>query len=187
MSGTDVIWWSCSWAAFGIVSGWVASRWPLPRWSRDGWLTTIRDWEHYGDVYRRIGVRRWKDRLPEAGGLFAGGYSKRRIHDPTPATLTRFAAETRRAELVHWANAAWGWTFLLWAPLPIGVVMVCFGAVAHLPFVVVQRYNRGRIQRILDRRRITNRVAPPPRDPGRPGPPTPPDRRRARRAARARR
>jgi len=31
-------------------------------------------------------------------------------------------------------------------------VMICFGWGGHLPFVCIQRYNRSRIQRTLDRR-----------------------------------
>ena len=147
----DVVAWSCAWAAFGIASGWFAARLPTRRLANDGPLTRLRPWERGGRVYRRVGVHRWKDRLPEAGSWFADGMSKRGLPGRSPHALRRFAAETRRAELVHWWNAAFGATFLLWTPAAVGWLMVGFGLVAHLPFVVVQRYNRGRITSTLAR------------------------------------
>jgi glycosyl-4,4'-diaponeurosporenoate acyltransferase len=63
-----------------------------------------------------MGIRRWKDRLPEAGALFAGGVSKRRVPRLTTDGLQRFAAETRRAEYGHVACAAAAPLFVLWNP-----------------------------------------------------------------------
>ena len=73
--------------------------------------------------------------------------------DALDAALERFAAETRRAELVHWVNAAAGPLFLVWCPPVIGAVMVVFGPVVHLPFVCIQRSNRAQIERVLAARR----------------------------------
>jgi len=42
-----------------------------------------------------------------------------------------------------------GFTFFLWNAWPIGVVMAIFGIVVHGPFIVVQRYNRARTERVL--------------------------------------
>ena len=52
------------------------------------------------DRYRRwLRINRWKDRLPEAGALFAGGVSKRQLPSYDVAGLELFVRETRRAEL----------------------------------------------------------------------------------------
>lgn len=141
---------SVAWAAFGVASGWLVNRVPL-RWiDHDGWLTRTRAFEARGRWYdRHLKVRWWKDRLPEAGGWFRGGVAKDRIRSFRRADLERLAAETRRAEWVHWANVAFGWTFLAWTEPLVGGVMVVFGAAAHLPFVVVQRYNRARLVHVL--------------------------------------
>jgi glycosyl-4,4'-diaponeurosporenoate acyltransferase len=145
---------SClAWTVIGLSTGLVAHLLPLRVVESDNWLTRLRPWEQDGRFYeRRLRIRSWKDRLPEQGALFRGGFSKRHVHDRSAAHLRRFAAETRRAELVHWANAVAGPLFLVWCPLSLGLVMVAFGPSAHLPFVCIQRYNRARIERVLARR-----------------------------------
>jgi glycosyl-4,4'-diaponeurosporenoate acyltransferase len=145
---------SClAWVFIGLVTGFFVHRLPLSRLSGDGWLTRPRAFEQGGRFYERhLRIRIWKDKLPEKGDLFRGGFSKRRIRERSDGFLERFAAETRRAELVHWMNAAAGPLFLLWCPPRLGLSMIVFGVVAHLPFVVIQRYNRARIVRTLARR-----------------------------------
>ena len=152
---------SLGWAAFGIGSGWCASRIPLAWLGRDRWLTHLFAWEARGRVYdRRLRVRVWKDRLPEAGALFSGGWAKDRLRSFDVDDLERLAAETRRAEWVHWAQIGFGASFALWSDSGVWVAMVAFGAVVHLPFVIVQRYNRARLAHVIpiERRRATRRA-----------------------------
>lgn len=145
---------SClAWVLLGLTTGFFVHRLPLSYLSRDRWITRPRAWEDDGRFYeRRLRIRRWKDKLPEKGDLFRGGFSKRVIRDRSDGFLDRFAAETRRAELVHWMNAGSGPLFLIWCPWYLGLIMIGFGWVAHLPFIAIQRYNRARITRTLRRR-----------------------------------
>lgn len=141
------------WTAFGVVTGFVASRLPRGAVDHDTWLTRIRSFEDDGRWYQHhLRINRWKPLLPEAGGLFPGGTSKRHLGGTGDDALAAFAAETRRAELVHWANLVAGPSFLIWCPPAIGASMVAFGVVVHLPFVCIQRSNRGRITAVLRRR-----------------------------------
>ena len=157
----QILLYSAAWAGFGVASGWVAHRRPVAAFEHDTWLTRLRPWEARGRRYDRwFRVRRWKDRLPEAGALFAGGWAKDRIRSFAPADLRRLAAETRRAEWVHWANIAFGASFALWTPWDVAVVMVVFGLVVHLPFVGVQRYNRARLVHVLATSRRCARLPP---------------------------
>lgn len=139
---------SLAWALFGLVSGLIGAQIPPGRLRRDLGPLRLRPFEAGGSWYcRRLRIQRWKDRLPEAGGLF-GGVSKKSLASRRPEMLERFAVETRRAEWVHWANIAFGATFVLWTDVRIGAFMFLFGVVVHLPFIVVQRYNRARVMRI---------------------------------------
>lgn len=150
---------SCvAWVVVGVVTGYVLVRLPAERFAHDSWLTRPRSFEDSGGWYqRRLRIRRWKDRLPEKGDMFRDGFSKRHLLDRSDAHLQRFVAETRRAEYVHWANLAAGPLFFIWCPPLLGGAMVLFGVVAHLPFIVVQRFNRERLTRILDRRAAVRR------------------------------
>ncbi|MCP4435008.1 MAG: hypothetical protein GY812_05815 [Actinomycetia bacterium] len=143
-----------AWLIIGLATGWVGNRIPTRRLDHDTWVTRSRRFEREGRLYERVfRVRRWKDLLPEAGGFFRGGISKARIPDRSDQTLERFVIETRRAEYVHWSNAFAGPLFFVFRPCLFGILMTAFGLLCHLPFVVVQRYNRLRLERLLSRRR----------------------------------
>ena len=144
---------SLCWFAIGVVTGYAGHRLPLTAIDHDTWLTRLRSFEDEGRAYDRLlRIRRWKDLLPEAGAAFRGGVSKSQLPGRGRQDLERFAAETRRAEYVHWANAAAGPLFWIFQPLWVAGIMTAFGMAVHLPFVAIQRYNRARIMRTLARR-----------------------------------
>jgi glycosyl-4,4'-diaponeurosporenoate acyltransferase len=140
--------------AWGVVhagTGYLAHRLPLRAVDHDTRWTRLRRWERRGRRYERVRIRRWKDRLPEAGAFFAGGVSKRELPGVATERLRRFAAETRRAEYGHVACAAAGPLFALWNPPAVAAVMVAYGIAVNAPFVAIQRYNRARLTVVLER------------------------------------
>jgi len=145
---------SClAWLMIGVTTGFTLHKMPVSRFAHDTWLTRPRRFEDGGRWYlRRLHIRSWKDRLPEKGDLFRGGFSKRHLVSRSSEHLERFIAETRRAEIVHWTNLAAGPLFLIWCRPLLGTVMIVFGVVAHLPFIAVQRFNRSRLRGLLARR-----------------------------------
>jgi glycosyl-4,4'-diaponeurosporenoate acyltransferase len=139
------------WTVVGVGTGYAAYKWPIARLQHDGRITRLRRFEAGGRWYeRRLHIRSWKDRLPEAGSFFAGGFSKRALSTRRSDHLQRFVVETRRAELTHWAVLAFGFLFFAWNPLWLALVMVAYAMVA------VQRYNRGRLERVLRHRERRN-------------------------------
>ncbi|TDE98787.1 hypothetical protein EXU48_00865 [Occultella glacieicola] len=141
-----------AWGAFHALTGYAAHRLGNERLARDGWLLRQRPFEDNGRWYRRrLHIHRWKDRLPEAGALFAGGISKRELPAGDVAGLELFARETRRAELAHWWAMACGPVFVLWNPPLAAALLITYGVVVNLPFIVTQRYNRFRIDALLGR------------------------------------
>jgi glycosyl-4,4'-diaponeurosporenoate acyltransferase len=144
-----------AWAVLHAGSGYAVHRLRLARLRRDSWLLRPRPFERHGRRYEQaLHIQRWKDHLPEAGGLFAGGVSKRHLAGTVGrAGLDRFVAETRRAEYGHWLAIAGSPLFALWNPLSGLVLMTAYSVVVNAPFIAVQRYNRQRAQRILARRR----------------------------------
>lgn len=144
---------SVTWLTVSVVVGWWANRWPADRLDRPGPLTTLRGWERGGAFWQRtLRVSRWKDRTPEAGALFASGHSKRHLRARSTEGLVHFRRETIRAERVHWLILASTPIHLLWCRPTVAAGMVVFGLVANLPFIVIQRFNRGRLVRLIARR-----------------------------------
>jgi glycosyl-4,4'-diaponeurosporenoate acyltransferase len=141
-----------AWGAFHTVTGYAAHRLDDARLARDGWLLRPRPFEDGGRWYRRrLRIHRWKDRLPEAGDLFRGGLSKRRLPAYDVEGLRLFARETRRAELGHWWALCCGPVFVLWNPPVAAALLIGYGVVVNLPFIAIQRYNRFRIASVVGR------------------------------------
>lgn len=144
---------SGAWVAIQLGSGYLAHRMGRDRFSRDGWLFRTRRWENGGRVYERVfGVKRWKNRLPEAGAFFRGGFAKGELGGASVDHLQRFVQETRRAELSHWLPLVFSLTFLLWNEPRVAVWMPLFALVVNAPFIVVQRHTRPRLERLLSLR-----------------------------------
>lgn len=146
------------WAGWSVLCGYVVHRLPVEHFETGGPLTRLRSFERSGRFYERwFRVRRWKDLVPEAGGLFVGGFDKKHLRSRDPAYLDRFLTETRRAEVTHWAVMVLSPLFVLWNPAWLAAVMVAYGVGANLPCVIIQRFNRARLERL---RRRAARVPP---------------------------
>ena len=144
---------SLVWFVTSLIVGRVATGWDLERVRRTGPVTRLRGWERNGAWWvRHLRVLRWKDRVPEAGAFYAGGYAKRTVGSRATPDLERFRAETIRAERVHWLLLASTPIHLVWCRPTVALGMAAFGVAANVPFVIIQRTNRGRLDRVLDRR-----------------------------------
>ena len=137
------------WGAWSGLVGYVAHRRPRSAFEHDTWLYRPRRFERGGTWYERIGIKRWKGWLPEAGGLFTGGFAKSavRLHDLDH--LERFVVETRRAEWTHWTIMLITPLFLVWNWWWVEPVMLAYAVTANGPCLAVQRYNSARLLRAL--------------------------------------
>ncbi|RYB91686.1 hypothetical protein EUA93_16150 [Nocardioides oleivorans] len=141
-----------AWGAFHAATGYAAHRLSDAQLDRDRWGLRPRAFEDRGRCYRRwLRIHRWKDRLPEAGALFEGGISKRQLPARDVDGLRTFVRETRRAELGHWWALWCGPLFVLWNPPVAAGLLIAYGVLANLPFILIQRYNRFRTQPLVER------------------------------------
>ena len=97
------------------------------------------------------GIRIWKRWIPDAGGALPGGVRKASLVRRDPESLERLVLETRRAELVHWLLLPGGLVTALWLPAAGVGVNVVFALAFNLPCLLLQRWNRARLQRCLRR------------------------------------
>jgi len=140
------------WLGWSLLVGTLANLVPL------AWLSDPLD-AAAGDRRRRspqsyerwLAIRRWKPWIPDAGNALPGGIRKASLARRDPDALGRLIAETRRAELVHWGLwPAWLVT-ALWLPPPGVVINLLFATAFNLPCLLLQRYNRRRLQRVVSR------------------------------------
>ena len=90
-------------------------------------------WEKGGRIYLKLGIRKWKDHLPDMSRLMPDMVRKDLGSDP--AVLVQ---ETCVAECVHWALT------LLW---------LVYNVLGNVSFIVIQRYNRPRLQKLAEKTR----------------------------------
>ena len=106
-------------------------------------LFAVHHWER--KFYVRIGIRRWKDKIPETGGLLVN-FSKKKVADRSDnAYLMKFMQETCYAELMHTLSIPTGFLILFLFPghiLYFGLPVALVNAVLQLLPVFVQRYVR---------------------------------------------
>jgi glycosyl-4,4'-diaponeurosporenoate acyltransferase len=138
------------WLIWSFLIGFIGYRLPLRVLETDTWLTQLQFWEQDRYWYERVlRIKLWKDRLPEAGGFFQGGFSKNSISKGNCEVMFRFLAETRRAEYVHLAIWLFWLITIFWTPGWGVVINLVIGTAFNLPCWLVQRYNRLRLQRLL--------------------------------------
>jgi glycosyl-4,4'-diaponeurosporenoate acyltransferase len=148
------------WTAWSFLIGFIGHRLPLKLLETDTCLTQQfccwddRQW--YEQVLR---IKNWKDRLPEAGDFFPGGFRKSSIAGGNYQVISRFLAETRRAEYVHIVIWLFWLVTMLWTPSWGVLVNLLVGTVFNLPCLWVQRYNRLRLKHLLvlkEQKKITD-------------------------------
>ncbi|MFN9619175.1 MAG: hypothetical protein ACK55X_05620 [Synechococcaceae cyanobacterium] len=141
------------WLLWSLLVGGLANRLP-PAWLAGGSPSAAAGKRESPERYEQlVAIRRWKPWLPDAGAALPGGVRKASLARRDRTRLERLRLETRRAELVH--RALWPFWIItaLWLP-PLGVVInLIFATVFNLPCLLVQRYNRLRLERLLRRLR----------------------------------
>ncbi|MGH9154525.1 MAG: glycosyl-4,4'-diaponeurosporenoate acyltransferase [Acidimicrobiales bacterium] len=136
-----------------VAAGYLVHCLPVRRFAADRRLFRTRPIEAGGRTYERVlRIRRWKRWLPEAGGFFRGGFDKSHLPRLDDDHLSRYVAETRRAELGHWLAAAPAPLFFLFNPWYAGLIVQVYAVAVNGPCIAAQRYNRLRLQRLLSGR-----------------------------------
>ena len=107
--------------------------------------------EKNGSIYRRIGVHKWMDMLPDMSRVMGDMVPKKLHVGMTAEDVRVLIRETCVAEHVHfmlcvvflfvsrfWVDNTWIFFWLIYA-------------VCNLPFIIIQRYNRPMLVRLLRR------------------------------------
>ena len=105
-------------------------------------------------IYKKLGVRRWKDRVWELGGL--GGFSKKKLQEPNnPEYIERFIIECNKGVLTHRLSYPIGFLAMLTLPYPCTLTIALPIAVVNLFLnvlpTIVLRYNTPMLVSILKR------------------------------------
>ena len=139
-----------AWAVIQLGLAWGFTQLAPERFDPASRLARPRAWERRGRCYERVlFIKWWKDKLPDAASWFRGGFAKAQLGAASPELLERFARETWRGELVHWLALLSLPIFCIWNPWWAVGVNASYAIALNLPCLLVQRYNRARLWRLL--------------------------------------
>ena len=136
-------------AGLSILIGATAPRWPDRGLSRNHGPMRL-SFPRRESTFRALGVTRLARRLPEFGATF-GGKSKASIPGRDAASLQRYLIEVRRAEWVHLLSMLTFIPIAFFNPWWLTLVFAVIAIAANTPFLLILRYNRLRLTRLIDR------------------------------------
>ncbi|HMQ10176.1 MAG TPA: glycosyl-4,4'-diaponeurosporenoate acyltransferase [Oligoflexia bacterium] len=137
------------WPIIHMSISWLITRLPLKHIPAHANLFKPLPFETPTWYKKYLLIKKWKDCLPDAAAWFEHGFAKATLKSSEEAYLKRFFIETTRGELAHWLTMAFTPLFYLWNPIWACIVMTSYALVANVPCILIQRYNRLRIKKIL--------------------------------------
>lgn len=143
----------CFFALIGVAAfpiGRLAARRGLPF---DAFPFKSLPFEREGQAYKRVGIAKWQSRVPDMSRLLKGSMPEKRLEGrPDRDRLLQMIQETCIAEAVHallcvaGLGAVW-----LWPGAGGWITWFVYCLVGNLPFILIQRYNRPRLVKLLRR------------------------------------
>ena len=104
-----------------------------------------------GKIYEKMGIRKWKDRVPDKSRWGGHEYAKTIRGQNDAENATRLLQETCVAELIHWGLMLATPLVFVFAHGPMAVLVVLLYGFSHIPCIIIQRYNRPRLCALLRR------------------------------------
>lgn len=122
----------------------------MPRRWLDGRkkIFAVRPFEN--KLYAGLGIKKWKDRVPELGSL--AGFRKDKISALDKEYIAMFLSETCYAEVMHIFMLLVCFVDVLINPLEFALTftfpLATIGACMNFPPILIQRYNRQKLLRL---------------------------------------
>ncbi len=140
-------------AALGILSHFVGQALPRAHFDPQKFPYRSADWENGGKVYEKLGIKHWKDRLPDMSKIMPD-MVKKKMSAVKSQGMDVLIAETCVAECVHWALMLLSLgIFFFWRGAWAVVFWLVYNLLGNLPFIIIQRYNRPRLVMLEQRRK----------------------------------
>lgn len=135
----------------GILSYFIGESIPRAWYNADRFPFRCYAWERNGQVYEKLGVKWRKTHAIDMSRFMKKSFPKQNTMSRDPAHLRRLVQEMCNAEAVHWVLALLSPVFVWLIEGWYGVVIAIGYALSNLSDIMIQRYNRPRIQMILKR------------------------------------
>ena len=135
----------------GLITGFVFALIPQKLFLKFKNCYKLHPYEQEGKFYtKHFKINAWKDKLPQFSELTKFGFSKASLNTVSSEYLEIFYIETMRAELTHWFLILFSPIYLCFADKILITFTITCNILGNLPFIMIQRYNRGRVLKLLE-------------------------------------
>ncbi len=139
-----------AWVLFHLSIGYTFSRLPIELFDPEKKWFQTKPWEKGGEIYQKIfRVKSWKKWIPSGAALYRGAYEIKHITEYSVENVRLWVKESCRSEFCHIVMILPGFLFFLWNSVEAGMWMVAYAFLNNLIPIVMQRYNRPRVNRLL--------------------------------------
>ena len=137
-------------AALGVLSFFLGRLLPK-RWLHpDKFPFRTYAWEDR--LWKALQIRKWQAKVPDMSRLFKKLMPEKKLTQQTVQELPLMIEETCVAELTHGLLCIAGLALLaIWPGIGGIILTVIYIVFGNLPFLLIQRYNRPRLQKLLER------------------------------------
>lgn len=138
-------------AVIGILAHYIGESLPRSLFNENKFPYRIFSFEKGGRIYERIGIRKWKTKLPDMSRIMRDMLPKRVTYNATSQSINLLIKETCVAEFIHiWLCLFSVGIYLIWKNY-IGIILSLVFVVCNIPFILIQRYNRPHLISLRDR------------------------------------
>jgi len=131
----------------------ISTNLPERYYNYKNWIYKERKWENKGEFYQQVfKVKRWKNHMPEIADFIKSAFSKNSIKEFDNEYIEKYLLESSRAEFAHWCIIFSSVIFLFYEGIATFIYMLLIAILLDAPFIIIQRYNRPRIIRIMKRK-----------------------------------
>lgn len=139
-----------AWVIIHLGLGYLCSKIPINKFNPNAPFYQTKTWEKEGILYQQLfHVRSWKKFIPQGSKVYRNSFSLQHLTSVESAYLDRWLRESIRAEFCHWVMIIPGGFFFLWNTTVVGFLIIGYALVTNLVPIVLQRYNRPRIRRLI--------------------------------------
>jgi len=139
-----------AWVCFHLGIGYWCSRLPISNFDPQESKYQTKSWEKDGEIYEKIfHVRAWKKLIPSGARVYAGAFEIKNLPSYNFDYVERWLKEICRAEYCHWVMMLPGLLFFFWNSVEVAWWMVAYAVANNLVPIIMQRYNRPRVRRLL--------------------------------------
>ena len=139
---------SAFWFSVQMSIAQLGTRIPLRFFDKNAHFFRPFQWEKGGQIWGdTLQISKWKKLIPEGTKLNSAIYDKSDLTNNIEETR-HLLLEMRRAELVHWLSMVPLIVFIK-TPKYIKYINLLYVVFSHVPIIIVQRYNRPRIERFI--------------------------------------